>query len=80
MGEDNKIIACIVRDGQRPGTSEVEFIGKNGYVAGVGLDKVISANVVGDQIVVMCESQLTKNRWINIYDAYTCRQINVLPA
>ena len=80
MNDDNKIITCVVSPGQYSGTSDVKFYSKNGYVTGIGLDHVLSVNVTGDQIVIMCESQSTGNRWINVFDAYTCRQINTMPA
>lgn len=76
---NRKIIACVVTPGQVPGTSEVQFISESGYVAGTCLDTVISTNVTGDRVIVMCESQLTHKRWINIYDANTCGLIDVQP-
>ena len=77
---DRKIIACTVKPGFNTDTDEVSFISERGYVTCVCLDKVISANVTGDRIVIMCEGANTHSRYINVYDANTCALIEVLPA
>ena len=79
MSSRNKIIACVVEPGQYNGTNEVKFISEKGYIGGVCVDTVISATVTGDTVNIICESQQSKQRWMNVYDAYTGRQINVIP-
>lgn len=73
---NRKIIACSVRPGKAYNTHEVSFISESGYVAGVCLENVISANVVGDRIVVMCEN--SSGRYLNVYDVNTCALKEVL--
>lgn len=71
-----KIIACNIRpDHNYTHSQNVDFISETGYVTGVMHQNVISANVVGDRITIVCEG----GKSLYIYDANTCQLLQVQP-